>query len=280
MMSEEQQSTDFFDLSSMDPQHRRIVEARIIVKERDKAKKLNNFVKSDALRGFYVFMLFEYFYGCITQSDKLREVGVEVIDQVNGPSGWKFMDGSSKKLPPGTAVPSQAVTKKDTTETQKRGRESEEDNSNKKSKKAAVSEKSNKPEVASSKEHSRNLAALSSVLSTSSTGNVVQGVTIVETKVGSGPPCVAGQRVKVNYVGKLKSNNKIFDSSTKKPFVFRLGKGEVIRGWDIGVDGMRVGGKRQLTIPPEKAYGRQGAPPTIPGNAVLVFDVALVEIMR
>ncbi len=101
----------------------------------------------------------------------------------------------------------------------------------------------------------------------------------------------------MHYVGKLKSNGKVFDASTKKPFVFRLGKGEVIRGWDIGIashlthsliysltvslgiNGMMIGGKRVLTIPPEKAYGKSGAPPTIPPNATLVFDVTLLNIL-
>ena len=67
--------------------------------------------------------------------------------------------------------------------------------------------------------------------------------------------------------------------SKKKPFVFRLGKGEVIKGWDIGVSGMAVGGVRRLTIPPEKAYGKQGSPPVIPSNATLVFDVTLCKVL-
>jgi FK506-binding nuclear protein len=81
----------------------------------------------------------------------------------------------------------------------------------------------------------------------------------------------------MHYVGRLKTNNKIFDSS-KRPFAFRLGRGEVIKGWDIGCTGMKVGGKRTLTIPPEKGYGRSGAPPAIPPNATLVFDISLVSI--
>ena len=85
--------------------------------------------------------------------------------------------------------------------------------------------------------------------------------------------------MKVHYTGRLKTTNKVFDSSIgKRPFTFRLGRGEVIKGWDIGVQGMREGGKRKLTIPPQMAYGRSGAPPTIPGNATLVFDVQLLEV--
>ena len=74
----------------------------------------------------------------------------------------------------------------------------------------------------------------------------------------------------------MKSNNKVFDSATKGPgFKFRLGKGEVIKGWDIGLNGMKLGGKRKITIPAPLAYGAKGCPPSIPPNATLVFDVEL-----
>jgi FK506-binding nuclear protein len=111
----------------------------------------------------------------------------------------------------------------------------------------------------------------------SSTKNI-QGVIIEEIKVGTGPIAKSGSKVKVHYIGRLKSNGKTFDASTTKPFAFKLGRGEVIRGWDIGCEGMKVGGKRKLTIPPEKAYGKSGAPPTIPGNATLVFEVSMLSI--
>jgi FK506-binding nuclear protein len=132
-------------------------------------------------------------------------------------------------------------------------------------------------------EQKRNSEVLKSLLGTSisssSNSSTVQGVIIEDTKPGSGPVAVVGNRVAVNYVGKLKSNGKVFDASKKKPFIFRLGRGEVIKGWDIGVAGMAVGGARRLTIPPEKAYGRQGSPPVIPPNAALVFDVTLCKIL-
>lgn len=78
----------------------------------------------------------------------------------------------------------------------------------------------------------------------------------------------------MRYIGKLQSNGKVFDSNTKgKPFSFKLGKGEVIKAWDQGVLGMKIGEERRLTCPPATAYGSQGAPPDIPRNATLVFDV-------
>ncbi len=96
---------------------------------------------------------------------------------------------------------------------------------------------------------------------------------------GENPVSKSGDKVRVHYIGRLKSNNKIFDQS-KKPFQFTLGKREVIGGWDIGVTGMAVGAQRILTIPPEKGYGLRGSPPVIPGNATLVFEVTMIEIIN
>jgi len=85
--------------------------------------------------------------------------------------------------------------------------------------------------------------------------------------------------VSVYYCGRLKSNNKKFDASESGPgFKFKLGKGEVIKGWDLGVDGMKVGGKRRLIIPANLAYGKKGAPPEIPPNSTLLFDVELRQV--
>lgn len=104
------------------------------------------------------------------------------------------------------------------------------------------------------------------------------GVIIEDVKVGTGPQAKAGNRLGMRYVGRLQ-NGKQFDANTKgKPFTFKLGKGEVIGGWDQGLRGMQVGGERRLIIPPKQAYGARGAPPDIPKNATLVFDVKLVEI--
>jgi len=100
------------------------------------------------------------------------------------------------------------------------------------------------------------------------------GVQVEDLKEGSGPECKPGNMVGMYYEGRLKSNNKKFDAlKSGKPFKFKLGSGQVIKGWDVGVLGMKVGGKRKLTIPAQLGYGAQGAPPDIPGNATLVFDI-------
>ncbi|HVY46839.1 MAG TPA: FKBP-type peptidyl-prolyl cis-trans isomerase [Minicystis sp.] len=99
--------------------------------------------------------------------------------------------------------------------------------------------------------------------------------------VGSGPEAKEGDKVKVNYTGRLLKTNFMFDTSIgpgKKPFEFTIGKGQVIKGWDEGVVGMKVGGKRKLTIPSRLGYKERGSPPKIPGNATLVFEVELLEI--
>lgn len=97
---------------------------------------------------------------------------------------------------------------------------------------------------------------------------------------GTGPEAKAGEPVTVNYVGVLYHGGKEFDSSWKRsePFAFTLGKGQVIKGWDQGVAGMKVGGRRELIIPAELAYGKTGSPPTIPANAPLVFVVDLLGV--
>jgi FKBP-type peptidyl-prolyl cis-trans isomerase len=99
--------------------------------------------------------------------------------------------------------------------------------------------------------------------------------------VGTGATAVAGKPVKVHYTGWL-TNGKKFDSSVDRgqPFVFPLGGGQVIKGWDEGVAGMKVGGKRQLRIPPELGYGARGAGGAIPPNATLIFDVELLEVTK
>lgn len=105
------------------------------------------------------------------------------------------------------------------------------------------------------------------------------GVIIEDLKVGSGPEAKSGKKIAVYYEGKLKSNNKTFDSTKQGAgFKFNLGRGDVIRAWDVGVAGMKVGGKRRIECPPSMAYGAKGSPPVIPGNATLVFDVELKNV--
>jgi peptidylprolyl isomerase len=107
--------------------------------------------------------------------------------------------------------------------------------------------------------------------------------TKLETKnliVGTGPEAKAGDKVTVNYVGVLYKNGKEFNASweTKEPFDFTLGEGQVIKGWDQGIPGMKVGGRRELIIPAELAYGKAGSPPKIPANEALVFVVDLLAV--
>ena len=100
-----------------------------------------------------------------------------------------------------------------------------------------------------------------------------------DLKVGDGPEAVSGKTVDVHYTGWLEDGTK-FDSSLDRgePFSFRLGAGQVIEGWDQGVAGMKVGGKRKLTIPPDLAYGQEGAGGVIPPGATLVFEVELLGV--
>jgi FKBP-type peptidyl-prolyl cis-trans isomerase FkpA len=105
------------------------------------------------------------------------------------------------------------------------------------------------------------------------------GLVIEETQVGEGAEAVAGQTVSVHYTGWLLDGSK-FDSSKDRgePFEFPLGGGHVIAGWDEGVQGMKIGGTRKLTIPPALGYGARGAGGVIPPNATLVFEVELLGL--
>ncbi|KAL6711682.1 peptidylprolyl isomerase fpr3 [Coniothyrium glycines] len=107
---------------------------------------------------------------------------------------------------------------------------------------------------------------------------VIGGVTVDDKKEGKGKAAKKGDRVEMRYIGKLK-NGKVFDSNKKgKPFAFKLGVGQVIKGWDVGVVGMTPGGERRLTIPAALAYGKKGAPPDIPPNSDLIFDIKCISV--
>ena len=111
------------------------------------------------------------------------------------------------------------------------------------------------------------------------TTTTASGLVIEELIVGDGDIAASGQKVTVHYTGWLTTGSK-FDSSKDRndPFVFPLGAGSVIKGWDEGVQGMKVGGKRKLTIPPALGYGACGAGGVIPPNATLVFEVELLGV--
>ncbi len=125
-------------------------------------------------------------------------------------------------------------------------------------------------------------AGLVSVL----TGNTLKNKSMTQTPevlvndvaVGAGDVATVGSRVVVQYTGRF-TDGKVFDSSVPRgePFEFVLGSGQVIKGWDQGVAGMKVGGKRTLTIPPELGYGEKDYGP-IPGNSTLIFDVELLKV--
>lgn len=109
---------------------------------------------------------------------------------------------------------------------------------------------------------------------------LASGLKIVELREGHGDrQAKAGDTVSVHYVGRLE-NGKKFDASRDHggPFSFELGAGQVIKGWDQGIEGMKIGEARKLIIPPNLAYGERGAPPVIPPNATLIFTVELVGI--
>ncbi len=105
------------------------------------------------------------------------------------------------------------------------------------------------------------------------------GLKYLDIQMGSGASARPGQQVKVHYTGWL-ANGQKFDSSVdrREPFEFMLGAGEVMKGWDEGVSGMKVGGKRKIVIPPELGYGRRGAGGVIPPDAELIFEVELLGL--
>jgi FKBP-type peptidyl-prolyl cis-trans isomerase len=104
------------------------------------------------------------------------------------------------------------------------------------------------------------------------------GLCYVEHEAGDGDEAARGDVVEVHYTGTLEDGTEFDSSEGGAPIKFTLGIGEVIEGWDKGLAGMKVGGSRTLTIPPEYGYGEAGSPPVIPPNATLIFDVELVSV--
>jgi FKBP-type peptidyl-prolyl cis-trans isomerase FkpA len=109
---------------------------------------------------------------------------------------------------------------------------------------------------------------------------LANGLIIEDITIGNGTEIESGNTVKMHYLGKLSTGEK-FDSSydRNEPFTTKIGVGQVIKGWDDGVPGMKVGGKRKLTIPPALGYGERGIGP-IPGNATLVFEIEAVDVVK
>jgi FKBP-type peptidyl-prolyl cis-trans isomerase len=107
------------------------------------------------------------------------------------------------------------------------------------------------------------------------------GLKVQDLVIGHGKPADIGDTVAMHYVGTLEDHTE-FDSSRarNRPFEFEIGKGLVIKGWDRGIPGMRVGGKRRLIIPPDLAYGPGGHPPKIPANSTLIFEVELIAVNK
>jgi FKBP-type peptidyl-prolyl cis-trans isomerase len=127
-----------------------------------------------------------------------------------------------------------------------------------------------------------NTSNTSTTNTTTMSETTIGGMKVVDEVVGTGDEAVTGSNVTVHYVGTL-TNGTVFDASRNHGndgFTFALGAGQVIKGWDEGVKGMKVGGKRKLTIPPEMAYGSRAIGNVIPANSTLVFEVELLKVAK
>lgn len=105
------------------------------------------------------------------------------------------------------------------------------------------------------------------------------GVKYVDLRIGQGGEAATGKILEVHYIGRLEDGTKFdFSPDRERPFTFRLGTGDVIKGWDEGIAGMKVGGKRKVVIPPELGFGKQGVGSVVPPNAVLIYEFELVAV--
>jgi FKBP-type peptidyl-prolyl cis-trans isomerase len=123
-------------------------------------------------------------------------------------------------------------------------------------------------------------ASVNSSGASSASARKLSGIQVEDVREGTGREAKRGDTVSVNYLGTLANNGKKFDSSydRNEPFTFKLGSGQVIEGWEQGIVGMKVGGKRILVIPPDKAYGDQEVGGVIPANSTLKFEVELMDV--
>tara|TARA_Y100001968_G_scaffold326123_1_gene368598 strand:- start:1026 stop:1625 length:600 start_codon:yes stop_codon:yes gene_type:complete len=131
--------------------------------------------------------------------------------------------------------------------------------------------------VMASEKTNANSAPLGGALAAEKFTLTSSGLKIADIKVGDGLEASGGKEVSVNYVGTLEDGKEFDSSYGRSPFSFTLGAGQVIKGWDEGVSGMKVGGKRKLIIPPDLGYGRNGIGP-IPPNSTLIFEVELLKV--
>ncbi|XWS37714.1 hypothetical protein CRYUN_Cryun19dG0068700 [Craigia yunnanensis] len=181
----------------------------------------------------------------------------------NQPSNDRVLDSEADN------VPAENVSEKKKKKKKKTARE------NQVGVDAAVSQSGDK-DASTLKSEEKQTAGKSSQVRTFPNGLVIEELAMGQP---DGKRASRGKQVSVHYIGKLKKNGKIFDSNVgRAPFKFRLGVGEVIRGWDVGVEGMRIGDKRKLIIPPSMGYGSKGAGGRIPPNSWLEFDVELVGV--
>ncbi|XP_060646975.1 39 kDa FK506-binding nuclear protein [Drosophila nasuta] len=197
--------------------------------------------------------------------DEEEEEEDEESDEEDTPKAKKAKIAESAKKP---AKAQNGVAKADKKQQQQQQQQQQK---SKKDKKAAGEDKKEQPKGKEGKQQQQQQSG--------GERTIAGGVKVQDLNAGNGPEAKQGKRVSVYYIGRLKSNNKTFDSMQKgNGFKFALGGGEVIKGWDVGVAGMKVGGKRRITCPAHMAYGARGHPPTIPPNSTLVFDVELKAV--